>query len=185
MKGLRFSTVGCAIAVLLLAIAAGGAQSKDPASVAANKFVGMWQLVSFENGEQERAAAVGAHPTGLLVYDASGLMSVQIMPDRTRHNFSGSVSLLFSGPQPSAAEALDAVTGYSAYFGTYSVNEREGTVTHHRQGNLYPGAIGEVVRRYTFVNDSRVSLVPVDNQNNRLVWERVKGSTSLTPTGKR
>ena len=144
MKGARVSLLGCVIAVLLWAVTTGDAQSKAPsASVAAKKFVGLWKLVSFESGDQETARARGAHPTGLLVYDASGLMSVQIVPDRTRRHFSGSVSPVFTGPQPSAAEALDAVTGYSAYFGTYSVDERAGTVTHHRQGSLNPGTLGD------------------------------------------
>ena len=43
-------------------------------------------------------------------------MVVQISPDRPRRRF--------TGPQPTPDEALDAISGYAAYFGTYTVDER-------------------------------------------------------------
>ena len=55
-------------------------------SEGANRVVGMWRLVSIVQ-EGEQAPNRGPRPTGLIVYDASGQMSVQIMPDRIRPKF--------------------------------------------------------------------------------------------------
>ena len=46
-------------------------------------------------------------------------------------------------------------------------------MTHYRKGNLNPGAITDVVRRYEFVGDNQVILNPVENPANKLTWERV------------
>ena len=72
-----------------------------------------------------------------------------------------------------AEQALDVVTGYAAYFGTYSVNEKAQTVTHHREGALNLDVV-DYVRRYEFDGNGRLILVPVERPGNRLVWERVK-----------
>jgi hypothetical protein len=81
------------------------------------RLIGTWRLVSFESNDQENPRARGAHPIGLIFYDATGHMSAQIMPDRPRRKFTGSPSPVFAGPQPTAEEAIDAILGYTAYFG--------------------------------------------------------------------
>ena len=45
-------------------------------------------------------------------------------------------------------EAKIAVTDYIAYFGTYTVDEKAGTVTHHRQASIQPGDGGNLVRAH-------------------------------------
>ena len=42
----------------------------------------------------------GDNPIGLIDYDRTGHMAVQIAPDRMRRPFSGPASGLFSGPRP-------------------------------------------------------------------------------------
>ena len=42
------------------------------------------------------------------------------------------------------------MTDYIAYFGTYTIDENAGTVTHHRQDSIQPGDSGDLVRRYEF-----------------------------------
>ena len=74
---------------------------------------------------------------------------------------------------PTPEEANAALIGYTAYFGTYTIDVQAGTVTHYRKGNINPGAITDVVRRYEFVGDNRVILNPVENPANKLAWERV------------
>jgi hypothetical protein len=95
-------------------------------------------------------------------------MAVQIVPDRRRPRFSGA--------QPTPEEAQAALIGYAAYFGTYRIDERARTVTHHREGNINPGGLGDFVRRYEFLADDTLALMPVENENpsRRLVWQRVK-----------
>jgi hypothetical protein len=40
-----------------------------------------------------------------------------------------------------AEEAKIAVTDYIAYFGSYTIDGKAGTVTHHRQTSIQPGRL--------------------------------------------
>ncbi len=128
-------------------------------SAIAQRFIGSWRLVSIDD------PARGPHPIGILMYDTAGHMAVQVIPDTPRATFSGTV--------PSPEEARAALTGYTAYFGTYSIDETASTVTHHCRGNVDPGRVGDIVRRYQFEGDDRLTLMPLDSQV-RIVWERIK-----------
>jgi hypothetical protein len=97
------------------------------------------------------------------MYDATGHMAVQIQPDRRRASW--------SGHQPNAEQALDAVTGYTAYFGTYKVDEATHMLTHHREGALNFDMIDYVVA-YEF--DATGRLVLTGPAGGRVVWERIK-----------
>jgi len=136
--------------------------SRQPMAVA-KRFIGTWRLVSMA-AEGQPDPDRGPHPTGLIHYDANGWMSVQIMPDRLRPKFART--------EPTPEEAKAAIRGYSAYFGTYTIDETAQTVTHHRIGNIYPGAFGDFVRRYEFAAGDRLILRPVENQK-ALTWERI------------
>jgi hypothetical protein len=126
--------------------------------------VGSWRLVTMEGGTTE--ANRGAKPTGLIIYDDKGYMSVQIVPDRPRPKWTGT---------PTAEQALDAIRGYTAYFGTYTIDEKASTVTHHRQGMLSSGPT-DLVRRFEILPGNRVMLTPVDSVGPplHLTWERVR-----------
>jgi Lipocalin-like domain len=131
----------------------------------AKRFVGTWRLVSITlNGTINPMR--GAKPTGVIIYDGNGNMAVQIMPDRERPSYPGG--------RPTGEEAQAVLYGYTAYFGTYTVNAADSTVTHHRQGNLVPGAAHDVVRKFEFAPSDRVILRPVENPGSELIWERVK-----------
>lgn len=132
-------------------------------SAAAKRLIGTWRLVAAVNSPYGKWR--GDKPTGLIHYDANGTMGVQIMPSRPRGKFASFL--------PTAEEAHDALLGYTAYFGTYTVDEKKRTVTHHRLGNVNPGALGDYVRRYEFLSDDRVVLMPVESGSG-LTWERIK-----------
>jgi hypothetical protein len=101
----------------------------------------------------------------MIYYDAKGYMAVQIMPDRPRPKFAA------ANPTPDEAKA--ALSGYTAYFGTYSIDERAHTVTHHRTGDIHPGPLGDFVRRYEFTSNDRLILRPVETDS-AVTWERIK-----------
>lgn len=129
----------------------------------AARLVGTWRLVSIA-GDRLRPYR-GQRPQGMLVYDATGHMAVQITPDRPRAAYAGRL--------PTSSEAMDALLGYTAYFGTYEVNEHERTVTHHREGNINPGKVDSVVRRYEFLADDGIVLRPRES-GSAYTWRRVK-----------
>ena len=140
-----------------------GAQSTLETDTA-KRFVGTWRLISTTT-DGKADPNRGPNPSGLIHYDAKGYMAVQIMPDRVRPKYAGT--------QPTPDEAKAVLSGYTAYFGTYSINEKARTVTHHRTGNINPGGLGDFVRRYEFVSGDRLVLRPLENMN-ALTWERIK-----------
>jgi hypothetical protein len=163
----RIGTLGTILftAGLMARLGAGAASGQsDTASDTTMRFVGTWRLVSI-TADGKTDPVRGPHPTGLIHYDATGHMAVQIMPDRARPKYAGT--------QPTPDEAKAAIAGYSAYFGTYTIDEQARTVTHHRTGNINPGGIGDFVRRYEFAGNDRLILRPIENMN-ALTWERIK-----------
>jgi hypothetical protein len=161
--------VGLGRTLIIWALSSSIAQAQQAAGssdTGARQFVGTWRLVSLEGDSLSLLARRGDHPMGYLYYDATGHMAVQIQPDRSRPSWPPT-------RVPSQAEALEAVTGYVAYFGTYQIDSRARSVTHHREGALNLDLI-DYVRRYEFDGPDRLSLMPVDRPGIRLVWERVK-----------
>lgn len=160
---MAFSKV--AVVALLAMTAMASAHGQSAASGQdARRFVGTWRLIELTR-EGLPDPNRGPHPTGMIFYDNTGHMAAQIMPDRVRPRYDRN--------RPTAEQAHGAILGYAAYFGTYVVDERARTVTHHREGNINSGELGDFVRRYEFDGADRVILRPVENQD-RLVWERIK-----------
>ena len=151
------------VAVLVAQLGAASAQPA-PQDGLAKRFVGTWRLYSITvNGKPSERR--GPQPTGILVYDAYGTVAAQIMADRPRPKFAAS--------QPTPDEAKTALASYLAYFGTYTIDERAGTVTHHRTGHINPGAAIDVMRQYRFVGEDRLILAPAEGSES-LTWDRIK-----------
>ncbi len=133
---------------MTVAVSAQTAPARD-----APRFFGTWRLISDTT-------------TGIMIYDSLGNMAAQVMPNRVRRRYAAA--------EPTPDEAKDAITGYLAYFGTYSVDEQARTVTHHRKGSINPGQVGDaVVRAYVFESNDRLILMPAGSTN-KIVWERAR-----------
>ena len=140
-----------ALALVLLAMPVICAQTAP--ALDTPRFVGTWRLVSNTQ-------------TGIMIYDNLGNMAAQVMPKRARSKYAAA--------EPTPEEAKDAITGYLAYFGTYTVDEQARTITHHRKGNINPGGVGDdVVRVYVFESNDRLVLTPAGSTN-KIVWERAR-----------
>jgi len=122
--------------------------------------VGVYRLVSLDavrpNGEIA-TGWLGSKPTGLIVYDSAGYMSVQIM----------------RGPRDDSRK-----DHYYAYFGTYEIETQTGTIVHHVQGSLHLNEVGMDYRQsFTLLEDQLVLTtakhqVDGEERRNRLVWQR-------------
>ena len=152
-----------------------------------NRFVGSWKLAGVERvgptGEllpPPPPPAFGSpNPTGVIVYDAAGHMAVTIMQNGRQK---------FAGAQPTPEEAKAALVSYTSYFGTFSVNEADGVVTHHVQGSLNPNLTDTDQKRSFDLSDSRLILKPprgATGIQSRLVWERMPDLPKPTPTERR
>jgi Lipocalin-like domain len=143
-----------------------------------DQFVGTWKLVSIDQrsarGELVSPPAGSlASRTGYLIYDAAGYMAVSIMPVGRKK---------YAGPQPTDEEAKAAMTGYAAYFGTFTIDGAAGTVTHHLHGSLNPGMASEQKRSFEFAGN-RLTLKPpaaANGNQSRLTWERMPDMPGLT-----
>lgn len=156
---------------------------KTSAGAMQDRFVGTWKLVGIEQRNAQGALLPPAQPAlasrvGFLIYDAAGYMGVAIMPSGRQK---------YAGAQPTSEEAKAALTGYAAYFGTFTINEAERFVTHHLQGSLSPN-MGADQKRFFEMSGNRLTLKPppgATGNQSRLTWERVPDVTTLSPAQRR
>jgi hypothetical protein len=140
-----------------------------------NPLVGTWKLLSFES---QSAAGEISHPFGeqahgLLMYDSHGRMSVVLMrADRP--------AFVSGDPARGTPEEIKAAfEGFNAYSGTYNIDKKRGTVTHHVEANSFPNWVGTDQQRFFTLSGRRLTLrappLLVDGQTVTFtaVWERV------------
>jgi len=164
------TAVGAASVLFLGAFMSVRAQVKSQAELR-KPFIGTWRLVKIESPTDQAGIddLRGKNPTGIIMYDAHGWMNAQIMPDRARPKYTGI---------PTPEQALAAVRGYTAYWGTYTIDEKASTITHHRKGMLDGGPV-DYVRKFELTDGgNRVVLTPIQGGTttiqNSLTWERIK-----------
>ncbi|MFH1079635.1 MAG: lipocalin-like domain-containing protein [Pseudomonadota bacterium] len=102
------------------------------------KLIGSWKLVSFysQDSSGQTAYPFGKDARGRLIYGPDGRMAVQLM-NPNRPGFTSDDPLATS-----EAEVRAAFGGYTAYYGTYSVNPDEQTIIHHIEAALLPNWVG-------------------------------------------
>lgn len=171
------ATVLCS--VLLVAPLYG--QSK-PAAPTGDQLIGAWRLVSIEtvrpNGEVIYPF-YGKHPQGLIMYDRSGWMSVQIVSDPAPTV--PATSSRESALKAPGAEKSSAFDGYYAYYGTWTFDGASLTVIHNIQQSLTPGERGEDAVRHFVLDGDRLILTAKthemgEDHERKLVWQRVAGT---------
>jgi hypothetical protein len=188
MKGVTKSVMivltGAAIVLMPTVFSAEVAPGQSGGSAAASgdraKFVGTYELVVTEAKDPATgkwSPTPNFNSNGYIIYADTGHMGVHIMPK---------VRTGFAANPPTGDEALAALTGYTAYFGSFEVNdkERDKFVIHHRWGQINPGGQVDVRRYYDFVTmpngSQRLILTPPpaegggkDKAMRRLVWQRM------------
>lgn len=167
--------------VLLLAVAVPAREAAPAASSQQKleqKVLGAWRLASVEGNSPVRRVDYD-HPTGLIVYDRSGWMSVQIAIHGERKPFAKGVS---NGTVEEKVQAFDT---YFAYYGTYTVDPKAETITHHIVDYTNPGFRGrDNVRWFEFQDDNHLVLIPTEDGKGgsinrkdatyKLTWERIR-----------
>jgi hypothetical protein len=144
-----------------------------------DKLIGAWRLVSIEGPPPTSGDRAEKDPIGLIIYDASGYVAVQLNMQPNRPKFK-SKSRIECTPE----EMISDFKNYTAYYGTYEVKEKEGIIIHHLESALYNNELGGNHTRYYDISGNRVILtVPVVKEGKiapksaskrRLIWERVK-----------
>ena len=120
------------------------ARSGATGDVTRAKFLGAWRLVSVEtirsNGEMIYPY-YGKSPKGILMYDPSGSMSVEIVSDPQPSVPTANSRESFLAAFP--ADKVVAINGYYAYGGTWNIDVSKSMVTQHIVQSLYPAGRGE------------------------------------------
>jgi hypothetical protein len=122
-----------------------------PDSDTARRFFGAWRYLGSTIDGQPRTDRTD--PRGIIIYDPSGHMAVQIMPGREE-------------------QATAPASTFICYFGRWSIDERARTVTHHREGDLRVDGEIDAVREYEFAGE-RLILRPV-GKDQQITWERIR-----------
>jgi hypothetical protein len=141
------------------------------------QLVGTWRLISrvvrSEDGTAVQDLSLGKTPLGYLIYDSSGHMAAQLMrPDRPMAIDCGATST-------APSENSQSVNGYDAYFGTYSIDPTNHTVTHHLEGALAAADVGKNLVREFQLSDDKLTIIVRTNSSKKkqirtLTWERVR-----------
>ena len=138
LSGIIFTVVIIAFAGIILT------RYQTPAMSASNnlrtQLIGTWRLVSYEDRDDPNSEwkyRYGKNPQGYIIYDQTGHVTIQIMRTPPPPKFASG-----NDAKPTPEEALAVYSGYSAYFGTYTVDEAKHVVIHHVEGSLRPSYIG-------------------------------------------
>ena len=121
-----------------------------------DRILGAWQLesrtVRTSGGEALSDPVLGERPAGRLFYDASGRMALQMMREARTQPIS-------APGRPADASNPRVILGYDAYFGTFRMNPRDGTITHHVEGSLFPEDLGKDFERRLSVEGDTLTLL--------------------------
>ncbi len=129
----------------------------DGSLTSATPLVGTWRLAVVDNllPDGSRVHLYGTNPSGLLMFDAEGNYSLQIV-SADRPKFAAN-----DKGKGTADEYRAAVQGSNAHFGKYVLNEAEGTITFRIEHASYPNWEGtEQKRSFTLTGDRLKYTVP-------------------------
>jgi len=129
-------------------------------SVAANagslkqQVVGTWVAVSqYVDQDGKKLEPFGSSPKGMVVYDANGRF-VLVLQRGSLPKFASNNRMTGT-----AEENKAIVQGSIAYFGTYSIDEKEGKIKLHYDGSTFPNWDGEDQTRLIAVSGDELKIV--------------------------
>ena len=115
---------------------------------------GVWQLKSRidldSSGQRHIDPILGADPLGILCFSGNHFAAQFMKRDRTE-----------TAPIPQAtagANNSNAINGYDAYFGTYSLDESTGALIVRLEGAISPDDIGGEFERNIDVHDDELRI---------------------------
>lgn len=137
----------CLASLALLAAVAAPSFAQTPAKPLKDQLAGHWRLVSISIGD---AQPYWPHPQGSMFFDAGGDYSVIVVSDGGARSIS--------------------------YFGAYTANDADGTLTMHIDASSHAGAAGRDEKRLVTVSGDQLT---VENRQAagspgsiKLTWQR-------------
>ena len=118
------------------------------------QLLGTWTLVSHESvrADGTRTPVYGVKPKGIAFFDAGGHFIITVMrADRAKY-------AIDFPTQDTAEENKATAQGTMTYFGTYSVNEADRTITLHIDASSFPNWNGADQKRIFAVAGDQLTL---------------------------
>jgi len=136
-------------------------QSASPREGSAKqKLLGAWKLAWEEEEGTDGKMIRSTDHKGTIVYTADGHMSVQIILPRNGEDRRVNNPVTYNQG------------GYEAYYGSYDIDEKAHSVTHHVQGSLVPALIGkDLTRVYRFEGNQLILKSSRPDEHWTIVWE--------------
>jgi hypothetical protein len=150
----------------------GNAVGQQAGSTLKDQLVGTWLLVSAYTERQDgsQAETFGPHPTGILMCDGNGHLSLQEMrsdlPKFTSNN----------RQEGTPEENKAIVQGSICYFGTYTLDEAAKALTMHLEGCSFPNWTGTDLKRSITLTGDELTWNGVGSSGRPFhnVWKRAK-----------
>jgi hypothetical protein len=157
---------------VVMPFAASDAHAQQKAAGTAKQLVGHWSLVSVRNVQDGKTTEpLGPNPKGVFIFDRSGRYALMIFrPDIPKF---ASNNRNTGTPEENKAVVL----GSLAHFGTYSVNEKDGTYTIRPEASTYANWVGSDQKRSYSVSKDELKIVnPAGSRGgtSTLIWKRAK-----------
>lgn len=127
-----------------------------------------WTLVSYQSADTngDTLFPLGRDATGYIIFDQTGLFSVQIMADKRAGKIDG--DLFQSNVEKQVAE-----NGYHAYSGKYVIDEEKAVLKTMVQLSLVPDYVGSEQKRFISIEGDNLYLQNVNHPERKLVWKKV------------
>jgi lipocalin-like protein len=143
------------------------------------QIVGTWTVVNqYIDRDGKRVESFGSNPKGMVVYDTNGKF-ILVLQRGTLPKFASNNRLTGT-----AEENKAIVQGSVAYFGRYSIDEKERKMNLHYDGSTYPNWDGVDQTRFVEISGDDLKIVlPVSDSGGtvHLVLRRMKyvGKTKI------
>ena len=170
-KGHSLTLTAIALLCLGVALPPGEAVGQQAERTLKDQLVGTWVLVSIYNERQDgsRFEPFGANPTGILMFDANGRISLQILG-------SGLPKFAANNRREGTPEENKAIVqGTLCFFGTYSVIEAERTLNLHIESSSFPNWNGTDQKRFQALTGDELKWTnptPASGGTAYVVWKR-------------
>ena len=180
MRALKAATISLVLIAGFLAALARSATPEHAASKLTQQvIIGAWRLVGIDYSGPNGALAdpvFGPDPQGIIIYDQSGWMSVQIVTaNRPAIGRPATRTSRVVTPDDAKLAAV-AFDTYYAYFGTWDYNADTSVITHHLNSSLLPYETGLEYRREVTFDGVHLRLIARSQERGEerrrtLVWE--------------
>jgi hypothetical protein len=150
-----------------VAAVAGAGQGASDVEAIRQQLVGSYRLVWYKSYDKAGKETTLPYTVGQISYNQAGRMSAQLSHgDRKK----------FAGTPATEAERAAAFSSFVSYFGAYDIDPVKRSVTHHVEGALSPGMVGNHLTRYfEFSKDGGSLFLSVkdgDRVVGKLQWDR-------------